>query len=181
MNQSLLRRQLMLPPTRLHVSPDIVTTERKSQFKKFTLDLQSLLRRKSWSRLSSTLTSQKTVDPEVLKRYEGSIVISGISGRFPSADNTKELTEKILRGEELTSERTTRWDIKYLPERFGFLHCLDKFDANFFGFTPRQAHQTDPQIRLLLEATFEAIIDAGMAPYILHFRRPVFYPRLWCV
>ena len=123
---------------------------------------QSLLARKSWNRLSSTVSTQITIDPSVLERYDGSIVISGISGRFPSAVNTKELTEKILRGEELTSETSTRWDMKILPDRFGFLHCLDKFDANFFGLTPKQAEQTDPQIRLLLEATFEAIIDAGM-------------------
>ena len=103
------------------------------------------------------------MDPSVLERYDGSIVISGISGRFPSAVNTKELTTKILNGEELTSETSTRWVNELLPDRFGFLHCLDKFDANFFGLTSRQAHQTDPQMRLLLEAVFEAMIDAGIS------------------
>ena len=97
----------------------------------------------------------------MLERYDGSIVISGISGRFPSAVNMKELTEKILRGEDLTSETSTRWINKILPERFGFLQCLDQFDANFFGLTARQTDQTDPQMRLLLEAVFEAMIDAG--------------------
>ena len=101
------------------------------------------------------------MDPAVLERYDGSIVISGISGRFPSALSTKELTEKLLNGEELTSETGTRWNNKLLPDRFGYLHCLDKFDANFFGLTPRQANQTDPQMRLLLEAVFEAMVDAG--------------------
>ena len=107
------------------------------------------------------MSDQVTVDPTVLERYDGSIVISGISGRFPSAVTTKELTEKLLNGEELTSETKTRWVTDTLPDRFGFLHCLDKFDANFFGLTARQAHQTDPQMRLLLEAAFEALIDAG--------------------
>ena len=103
----------------------------------------------------------------MLERYDGSIVISGISGRFPSAVNMKELTEKILRGEELTSPSGSRYMNDILPERIGFLHCLDKFDANFFGLTSRQAHQTDPQMRLLLEAAFEAMIDAGMSSHLL--------------
>ena len=101
------------------------------------------------------------MDPAVLERYDGSIVISGISGRFPSASNNKELIQKLLNGEELTSETSTRYPSELLPARFGFLNCLDKFDANFFGLTPRQAHQLDPQMRLLMEAAFEAIIDAG--------------------
>ena len=63
--------------------------------------------------------------------------------------------------EELSSETTTRWNDEKLPKRCGFLNCLDKFDAGFFNLPPYQANQTDPQIRLLLEAAFEAIIDAG--------------------
>ena len=55
-----------------------------------------------------------------------------------------------------------RWNDDNLPERNGLLNCLDKFDASFFSQTPRQADQLDPQARLLLEASFEAILDAGM-------------------
>ena len=95
------------------------------------------------------------------RRYDGPIVISGISGRFPNAVNVAEFTKKLLAGEELTSETAERWDDQTLPKRFGFLQQLDRFDAGFFGIPPRQAHEIDPQTRLLLEVAFEAIIDAG--------------------
>ena len=114
---------------------------------------------------SSTKFVEITGDQAALERYDGTIVISGISGRFPGAVSHKELTEKLLNGDELTSDTNTRWDNPMLPQRFGFLDCLNQFDATFFGQTPRQAHQTDPQMRLLLEAVFEAMIDAGETFY----------------
>ena len=48
-----------------------------------------------------------------------------------------------------------------LPRRSGKLKDLSRFDASFFGVHPKQAHNMDPQLRLLLEVTYEAIVDAG--------------------
>ena len=48
-----------------------------------------------------------------------------------------------------------------LPKRTGKLKDLSKFDASFFGVHPKQAHTMDPQLRLLLEVTYEAILDGG--------------------
>lgn len=48
-----------------------------------------------------------------------------------------------------------------LPKRSGKLKDLSKFDAAFFGVHTRQAHTMDPQLRLLLEVSYEAIVDAG--------------------
>jgi len=48
-----------------------------------------------------------------------------------------------------------------LPPRNGKLKDISKFDAAFFGVHPKQANSMDPQLRLLLEVTYEAIIDAG--------------------
>ena len=42
------------------------------------------------------------------------------------------------------------------------LKDLDKFDAEYFGIPPKQANVLDPQVRKLLEGTYEAIVDAGM-------------------
>lgn len=48
-----------------------------------------------------------------------------------------------------------------LPPRNGKLKDISKFDAAFFGVHPKQANTMDPQLRLLLEVTYEAIVDAG--------------------
>ena len=49
-----------------------------------------------------------------------------------------------------------------LPTRNGKLKDISKFDASFFGVHPKQANSMDPQLRLMLEVTYEAIVDAGM-------------------
>ena len=44
------------------------------------------------------------------------------------------------------------------------LEDLDKFDAAFFGFSPKDASIMDPQHRIFLECAWEALEDAGHAP-----------------
>ena len=38
---------------------------------------------------------------------------------------------------------------------------MDLFDADFFGYTPRDAEQLDPQHRLFLECAWQALEHAG--------------------
>lgn len=49
-----------------------------------------------------------------------------------------------------------------LPERSGKLKEIRKFDASFFGVHSKQANTMDPQIRMFLETTYEALVDAGI-------------------
>lgn len=62
----------------------------------------------------------------------------------------------------------TRWPFYTsalkLPAKFGAIDNIDKFDATFFGLTAKQSNASDPQSRLMIEAAYEAIIDAGVCP-----------------
>ncbi|OWF51822.1 Fatty acid synthase [Mizuhopecten yessoensis] len=97
------------------------------------------------------------------------IVISGISCRLPGADNMAEFRESLWQGENNISENK-RWT-KDLPDgtpnKMGILGDLGKFDAGFFGVNPKVADVMDPQLRMLLEITHEAIVDAGVEPHQL--------------
>ncbi len=49
----------------------------------------------------------------------------------------------------------------------GFLEDAAGFDAGFFGIAPREALAMDPQQRVLLEVSWEALEDAGIDPKAL--------------
>ena len=50
----------------------------------------------------------------------------------------------------------TRWG--------GYLDRIDEFDNHFFGISDREAARIDPQHRMLLELSWEALEDAGLPP-----------------
>ncbi|MCK4763371.1 MAG: hypothetical protein KAW12_14325 [Candidatus Aminicenantes bacterium] len=103
------------------------------------------------------------------------IAVIGMSGRFPGADNINEFWENLKNGvesisffsdEELEAEGIDPQLIKnpnYVKAR-GALADIEHFDASFFGFTPSDAKVLDPQTRLFLECSWEALEDAGYDP-----------------
>ncbi|XP_015587765.1 fatty acid synthase [Cephus cinctus] len=94
------------------------------------------------------------------------IVISGISGRLPESANIEEFKQQLFEGVDLVTEDDRRWTpgLHGLPTRNGKLKDLAFFDSTFFGVHAKQAHVMDPQLRMLLELTHEAILDAGVNP-----------------
>jgi len=105
------------------------------------------------------------------------IAIIGMGCRFPGdANSPEELWELICnKTDALTEIPSDRWDVDalYAPEwrragkisvnRGGFVKDVDKFDAGFFGISPLEAQRMDPQQRMLLEVSYEAVQDAGLS------------------
>jgi fatty acid synthase, animal type len=109
-------------------------------------------------------------------------VIAGVSGRFPEANSMDEFASNLFSGVDMVTADSRRWPtgnlsiywlpciltawegIFGLPTRNGKLKEVDRFDAAFFNIHPKQAHNMDPQLRLLLEVTYESICDAGIEP-----------------
>ncbi|XP_054155200.1 fatty acid synthase-like [Oppia nitens] len=105
------------------------------------------------------------------------IVISGVAGRYPESDNIDELRDNLYNGVDMITEDDRRWPsgLYGLPTRCGKIKDLSKFDAQFFGVHGKQANLMDPQARLLLELTYEAIVDAGINPQTLRGSRTGVY------
>ncbi|KAM9817197.1 fatty acid synthase [Neosynchiropus ocellatus] len=94
------------------------------------------------------------------------IVIAGISGRLPESNNLEEFWENLINGVDMVTEDDRRWKpgLYGLPKRNGKLKDISHFDAAFFGVHPKQANTMDPQLRLMLEISYEAILDGGLNP-----------------
>eukprot|EP00062_Callorhinchus_milii_P004539 gi/632943010/ref/XP_007886730.1/ PREDICTED: fatty acid synthase [Callorhinchus milii] len=97
------------------------------------------------------------------------IVVAGIAGRLPESDNLQEFWDNLINGVDMVTEDDRRWKpgLYGLPHRNGKLKEISKFDAAFFGVHPKQAHTMDPQLRLILEIAYEAIVDGGINPSAL--------------
>jgi len=101
-----------------------------------------------------------------MKRRKVEIVISGATGRFPSSANLEEFKENLFNSVDMVTEDDKRWPVGLwnLPGRNGKMPNMDRFDREFFAISESDVLFIDPQERLLLEATYEAIVDAGVDP-----------------
>ncbi|KAI8425437.1 hypothetical protein MSG28_007182 [Choristoneura fumiferana] len=92
------------------------------------------------------------------------VVLAGLSGRLPGSENIEEFAKNLFDGVDLVTAEDRPPGLHGLPQRNGKLKNLAHFDAAFFGVNPKQADLMDPQQRMLLELTHEAIVDAGFNP-----------------
>jgi acyl transferase domain-containing protein len=100
------------------------------------------------------------------------IAVVGMAGRFPGAKDVDEFWRNLRDGlhsikffsdEELTRAGVDRsvWGRPDYVRAAGILEDIDLFDAEFFGFTPREAEIMDPQQRVFLECAWEALEAAS--------------------
>ncbi|MBU8832109.1 acyltransferase domain-containing protein [Mycolicibacterium goodii] len=85
-----------------------------------------------------------------------------LEGRSDVREVPQERWEPYLRRDPRNAavlRETTRWGT--------FLDDLAGFDAEFFGVSPREAELMDPQQRLALEVSWEALEHAGIVPRAL--------------
>ncbi len=104
--------------------------------------------------------------------YDTALAIIGVAGRFPGASTIDAFWKNLQAGvksirhfseQELLAAGVPPEVLK-APNyvRSGtLLEEAEYFDADFFGYTPREAELTDPQHRVFMECTYEALQDAA--------------------
>lgn len=104
------------------------------------------------------------------------VAIIGMGCRFPGGANSPEAFWELLTSgkDAISNIPSDRWDMdtyyaadyttpgKMNTRWGGFLDQIDGFDPEFFGITPREALQMDPQQRLVMEVAMEALESAGL-------------------
>ncbi len=103
---------------------------------------------------------------------DAEVAIIGMAGRFPGATTLDRFWLNLRDGvnsisffsvndlEEAGVPEATLNDPTYVRAS-PILEDVEKFDATFFGYSPREASFIDPQQRILLECAWEALEHAG--------------------
>ncbi len=117
---------------------------------------------------------------------DDSIAVVGMACRFPGAEDLAAFWELLDAGiDAVTDGRRDAgiWhgvvgdpqatDVAY--RRGAFVDDVDRFDSRFFRISPIEAQLMDPQQRILLETSWQALEDAGFDPDSLRGSRTGVY------
>jgi acyl transferase domain-containing protein len=103
------------------------------------------------------------------------IAIVGMAARLPGASDVAAYWDNLCAGID-TMHRYSAAELRaagvgddlLADPRYvragGYLPGIEDFDAEFFGYTPAEAAEIDPQHRLFLEVAWHALQDAGEQP-----------------
>lgn len=163
--QLLLGDQFGISPTMLFDHPTIDA---------IAAHVLELLSDEGESAAESTSAPAQIAD-EVRAVAREDVAIVGMSCRFPGAQNVDEFWDNLLnKVDSVRDIPDDRWDIdrfyseqpepgKMYTRAGGFLDDIGDFDAEFFNVSDQEACWIDPQHRMLLENSYRALEDAGIA------------------
>ncbi|MGB3585611.1 MAG: type I polyketide synthase, partial [Tunicatimonas sp.] len=124
----------------------------------------------------TVMPSQDTSSKKPISSQRTPIAIVGIGCRFPGEVNNPDTFWQLLtEGKNaITDVPADRWNLskfydpdsdkagKIKSKKGGFVKNVDHFDPEFFNIFPAEAQRIDPQQRMLLEVSYQALEDAGM-------------------
>ncbi|WP_197433913.1 type I polyketide synthase [Agrobacterium vitis] len=113
-----------------------------------------------------------------ISREAEPLAIVGMSCRFPTDADTPEKFWQLLVNGRITAGEIpqSRWEayassspkviaaLSSATRHGSFLSDIEGFDADFFGISAREAEYVDPQQRVILELSWEALENAGIPP-----------------
>ncbi|BAQ66805.1 type I polyketide synthase [Geminocystis sp. NIES-3709] len=122
------------------------------------------------AQLSQYLVEEKTNMTPTLDNFHHTlgekIAIVGMACRFPQANNCDEFWQLLQEGKSAiglrggTARSSNRVNIDYVG---GYIDNYDQFDPQFFDISLREAVNIDPQQRILLQVTHEALENANIS------------------
>ncbi|WP_444997943.1 SDR family NAD(P)-dependent oxidoreductase [Aliikangiella sp. IMCC44359] len=110
-----------------------------------------------------------------MTQQNNDIAVIGIGCRFPGANRGDVFYQNLIDNIDSVKEvPSNRWDAQTLYSEKkqanrlssmwgGFISDVDKFDSRFFKIIPSEAEQIDPQQKLFLTTSWEALENAGYA------------------
>ncbi len=148
-----------------------------------TLPITDLFRHPTVAALARFLGGEPVSSPESTAGAEtrpidreAPIAVIGLACRFPGADSVEEFWENLLEGRESIRRfgpdelkaagvpDAIAADPAYVPAHGALKRDPALFDADLFGYSPREASLIDPQQRIFLEICHELFERAGYEP-----------------